>query len=168
MWESATSPPISSGAGRTEASYLLPSRSTLLLYTDGLVERRGRAITDGIAAAGAAVREAGPDSLEDLAEQVMTGLAPAGGYEDDVALVLGRVRARSVEQNNGDEPVEPLSSRELDVLRLIARGLENAEIAEALSISPRTAKNHVSNILSKLGLPGRVQAAIYAVRRGLD
>jgi anti-sigma regulatory factor (Ser/Thr protein kinase) len=79
---------IRADAGRTEASYLLPARSTLLLYTDGLVERRGRAITDGIAAAGAAVREAGPDSLEALAEQVMTGLAPAGGYEDDVALVL--------------------------------------------------------------------------------
>jgi len=79
---------IRADAGRTEASYLLPARSTLLLYTDGLVERRGRAITDGIAAAGAAVREARPDSLEDLAEQVMTGLAPAGGYEDDVALVL--------------------------------------------------------------------------------
>jgi len=79
---------IRADAGRTEARYLLPARSTLLLYTDGLVERRGRAITDGIAAAGTAVREAGPDSLEDLAEQVMTGLAPAGGYEDDVALVL--------------------------------------------------------------------------------
>ena len=76
---------------RTEASYVLPPRSTLLLYTDGLVERRGRAITEGIAAAGAAVGAgagAGPDSLEDLAAQVMADLAPASGYEDDVALVL--------------------------------------------------------------------------------
>jgi DNA-binding NarL/FixJ family response regulator len=45
--------------------------------------------------------------------------------------------------------------------------MENAEIAETLGISPRTAKNHVSNILTKLGLPSRVEAAIYAVRRGL-
>jgi DNA-binding NarL/FixJ family response regulator len=45
--------------------------------------------------------------------------------------------------------------------------LENAEIAAALHISPRTAKNHVSNILSKLGLPSRVQAAVYAVRQGM-
>jgi PAS domain S-box-containing protein len=73
---------------RTEAAYVLPPRSTLLLYTDGLVERRGRPITDGIAAAGAAVRTAGGVPLEDLAAQVMTRLAPAGGYEDDVALVL--------------------------------------------------------------------------------
>ena len=59
-------------------------------------------------------------------------------------------------------------SRELEVLRLIASGMENAEIARALGISPRTAKNHVSNILAKLGLPSRIQAAIYAVRRGLQ
>jgi DNA-binding NarL/FixJ family response regulator len=61
-----------------------------------------------------------------------------------------------------------LSPRELDVLRLIARGMDNAEIAAALTISPRTAKNHVSSILAKLGLPGRVQAAVYAVHRGLE
>lgn len=83
-------------------------------------------------------------------------------------LVLGRVRQRSVEQQPEPGSLDQLSARELDVLRLIARGKENAEIAETLNISPRTAKNHVSNILAKLGLPGRVQAAIYAVRRGLD
>jgi len=83
-------------------------------------------------------------------------------------LVLGRVRQRSVEHEQEPGSLDQLSARELDVLRLIARGMENAEIAEALNISPRTAKNHVSNILAKLGLPGRVQAAIYAVRRGLD
>lgn len=83
-------------------------------------------------------------------------------------LVLGRLRQRSVEQEQKSGSLDQLSARELDVLRLIARGMENAEIAEALNISPRTAKNHVSNILAKLGLAGRVQAAIYAVRRGLD
>jgi len=83
-------------------------------------------------------------------------------------LVLGRVRAQNTAEESDFVSPEQLSSRELDVLRLIARGMENAEIAEALSISPRTAKNHVSNILAKLGLPGRVQAAIYAVRHGLD
>jgi two-component system, NarL family, response regulator LiaR len=82
-------------------------------------------------------------------------------------LVLGRVRTQTTQQDAGPGGLDGLSSRELDVLRLIALGKENAEIADALKISPRTAKNHVSNILSKLGLPGRVQAAIYAVRRGL-
>ena len=83
-------------------------------------------------------------------------------------LVLGRLRAQNVVEDADLALSEQLSSRELDVLRLIARGMENAEIGEALNISPRTVKNHVSNILAKLGLPGRVQAAIYAVRRGLD
>ena len=54
------------------------------------------------------------------------------------------------------------------MLRLIARGLDNVEIAGELGISPRTAKNHVSNILSKLGLSSRIQAAIYAVKEGID
>jgi NarL family two-component system response regulator LiaR len=64
--------------------------------------------------------------------------------------------------------VARLSPRELEVLRLLARGMENDEIANALHISPLTAKNHVSRILAKLELPSRVQAAIYAVRQGLD
>lgn len=83
-------------------------------------------------------------------------------------LVLGRVRQRAPEQEVSFAGERQLSAREIDVLRLIARGLDNADIAETLGISPRTAKNHVSNILAKLGLPSRVQAAIYAVRRGLD
>jgi DNA-binding NarL/FixJ family response regulator len=83
-------------------------------------------------------------------------------------VVLKQVRQRASERELDGGAEEQLSARELDVLRLVARGMENADIAEALAISPRTAKNHVSNILAKLGLPSRVQAAIYAVRRGLD
>jgi anti-sigma regulatory factor (Ser/Thr protein kinase) len=79
---------IRQDAARTEADYVLPPRSTLLLYTDGLVERRGQPLTEGIAAAGTAVHGAGEASLEELASQLMTRLAPAGGYEDDVAMVL--------------------------------------------------------------------------------
>jgi NarL family two-component system response regulator LiaR len=82
-------------------------------------------------------------------------------------VILGRLRQADIEPELDLELVEQLSPRELDVLRLIARGMDNSEIAETLNISPRTAKNHVSNILSKLGLSNRVQAAIYAVRRGM-
>jgi DNA-binding NarL/FixJ family response regulator len=82
--------------------------------------------------------------------------------------ILGRVRegSEAVAQEGG--PFDLLSPRELDVLRLMAQGLENSEIARELNISPRTAKNHVSSILLKLGFPNRIQAAIYAVRGGLE
>jgi PAS domain S-box-containing protein len=79
---------IQPGNVRLEASYTLPPRSTLLLYTDGLVERRRRPLTEGIEAAAAAVRDAAGSPVEELASHVMTSMSPAGGYEDDVALVL--------------------------------------------------------------------------------
>jgi NarL family two-component system response regulator LiaR len=66
-----------------------------------------------------------------------------------------------------DDPVEQLTERELDVLRLIAKGKSNKEIADALIISEKTVKTHVSNILSKLHLADRTQAAIYALRQRL-
>jgi len=63
--------------------------------------------------------------------------------------------------------LEELTGRELEVLRLIAEGLNNREIADKLVISDKTVKTHVSSILSKLHLEDRTQAAIYALRHGL-
>ena len=57
--------------------------------------------------------------------------------------------------------------RELEVLKLIAIGKDNAEIAKDLFISPKTVKNHISNILMKLQIDNRIQAAVYAVRSGI-
>lgn len=62
---------------------------------------------------------------------------------------------------------EPLSERELDVLKLVAKGYSNEEIANALIVSERTARGHVSSILSKLHLANRTQAALYALREGI-
>lgn len=72
--------------------------------------------------------------------------------------------APSKPDNSGSED---LTERELEVLRLIATGLSNREIAQALTIAEKTVKTHVSNILSKLHLAGRTQAAIYALQNGL-
>ena len=83
-------------------------------------------------------------------------------------MVLGRIRTVAPAPPPDSKSLKQLSEREIDVLRLIADGMENAEIADALNISPRTAKNHVSNILAKLGRPSRVQAAVYAVRQGVS
>ncbi|WP_042371525.1 SpoIIE family protein phosphatase [Streptacidiphilus neutrinimicus] len=78
------------GAVRPSAEHTVPGRATLLLYTDGLVERRRRRLTDGIVQAGEAVRDGWDADLEGVADQVMARLAPAEGYDDDVALLLYR------------------------------------------------------------------------------
>lgn len=75
---------------RPEAHTTMGPRSTLLLYTDGLVERRSEAIDDGIARAAEVMEGHGEGTLEDLAALIMTRLAPDGGYQDDVALLLYR------------------------------------------------------------------------------
>jgi NarL family two-component system response regulator LiaR len=62
---------------------------------------------------------------------------------------------------------EPLSEREVEVLKLVARGLSNQEIGDNLFISERTVRTHVGNILNKLHLANRTQAALYALREGL-
>ena len=66
-----------------------------------------------------------------------------------------------------EQPSERLTSREQAVLGLLARGLTNRQIADALAISEKTVSVHVSNVLGKLGLSSRTQAALYAARTGL-
>jgi two-component system, NarL family, response regulator LiaR len=79
-----------------------------------------------------------------------------------------RAAARLMREVRAPEnPIESLSAREVEVLRLLARGLANKEIARDLSVTEKTAKAHVSGILGKLGLQSRTQAALYAGRIGL-
>lgn len=104
-------------------------------------------------------------SAEDLARAI------EGAYQGQAQLhpevtrrLMEQVRQprRAVEQ-----PGEDLTPRELEVLRLIASGMSNKEIGRQLVMTERTVKGHVSNILGKLGLQDRTQAALYAVRHGL-
>ena len=83
------------------------------------------------------------------------------------AKVLQHVRANSTSPEIAETIHAELSDRELEVLRLAANGHDNAEIARRLHISPKTVKNHISNILMKLQLENRIQAAVYAVRSGI-
>jgi serine phosphatase RsbU (regulator of sigma subunit)/anti-sigma regulatory factor (Ser/Thr protein kinase) len=78
------------GWPRPEAHVTIPAGATLLLYTDGLVERRRLALEHGIAQATALVQDLRASTLEELANQIMSGLAPSGGYQDDVVLLLYR------------------------------------------------------------------------------
>jgi DNA-binding NarL/FixJ family response regulator len=83
------------------------------------------------------------------------------------AKVLQRLRATSSEPDLEATIRAELSEREIQVLRLIANGKDNALIAAELHISPKTVKNHISNILMKLQMENRIQAAVYAVRSGI-
>lgn len=75
---------------RPQAQVTIPAQATLLLYTDGLVERRRLSLDDGIARAAKLIREDGALDLDNLADEIMSLLAPADGYQDDVALLLYR------------------------------------------------------------------------------
>ncbi len=81
--------------------------------------------------------------------------------------VLQRVRCTSLPSEEAASIRAELSDRELQVLRLIANGKDNADIAAELHISPKTVKNHISSILMKLQIENRIQAAVYAVRSGI-
>ena len=81
--------------------------------------------------------------------------------------VLQRVRASSTEPGVAETIRSELSDREIQVLKLIANGKDNAQIAGELHISPKTVKNHISNILMKLQIENRIQAAVFAVRSGI-
>jgi len=81
--------------------------------------------------------------------------------------VLQRIRATSTSPEIADTIRSELSDREIQVLKLIANGTDNAQIAAELHISPKTVKNHISNILMKLQIDNRIQAAVYAVRSGI-
>jgi len=80
-------------------------------------------------------------------------------------LLARRVRERAAAA--ADTSAEPLTDREREVLGLVAKGLSNKAIADRLAITERTARTHVSNILGKLGLASRTQAALYAVDHGM-
>jgi DNA-binding NarL/FixJ family response regulator len=86
-----------------------------------------------------------------IVKRVLEGMAGALGNRPD----------------SGERNVTPLSNRELTVLRLMAEGKRNREIASDLSISERTVGNHITNIYNKLGIYDRSQAVVYAIKKGI-
>lgn len=101
------------------------------------------------------------------ADEVARAIRAAHRGEVHLDPAVAKRLMESLRTTKAQEMVEPLTDREREVLVLVARGETNKAIGRQLGISERTARTHVSNILGKLGLASRTQAALYAVREGL-
>ena len=108
-------------------------------------------------AAGYLLKDVQPDELVRAIRQVQQG----------ESALHPKVAARLVQHTAQPSGFADFTPRERDVLRLLAEGFANKEIARRLSLSEKTVKTHVSNILQKMGVADRTQAALFAVRRGL-
>ena len=147
-----------------EATRRMPQQKVLILTTFGLDEYIIEALRAG--ASGFLLKDAPVEDLLGAVRAVAAGdaqLSPAVTKRllDQVARRL----PAAVDRDNA--LLEELTARELEVLRLLAVGMSNAEIGEALVVSEATVKTHVSSVLGKLGLRDRVQAVIYAYENGL-
>jgi DNA-binding NarL/FixJ family response regulator len=101
------------------------------------------------------------------ADDVAAAVRAAYRGELQIDPVAAKRLMSSVRKAPGRDPISELTARELDVLRLVAAGKPNKQIAAELAISERTVRTHVSRILNKLHLSSRTQAALWAVREGL-
>jgi NarL family two-component system response regulator LiaR len=111
-------------------------------------------------ALGYLLKHADPEELVDAIRRVYHG-------EPSLHPSIARKVLHEVRQPSEKRPTpDPLTDREIEVLQLVAQGLSNQEIADQLSIAEVTVRTHVSNILGKLHLANRVQAALYALREG--
>ena len=97
------------------------------------------------------------------ADDVAAAIRAAHNDEVHLDPAAARILAKGMRTRSTAPAIDPLTERELEVLALVGRGLSNKEIATDLGITERTARTHVSNILGKLGLASRTQAALYAV-----
>ena len=147
-----------------QATRRMPHQKVLILTTFGLDEYIIEALRAG--ASGFLLKDAPVEDLLSAVRAVAAGdaqLSPAVTKR-----LLDQVARRLPAAVDHDETLlEELTARERDVLRLLALGMSNAEIGEALVVAEATVKTHVSSVLSKLGLRDRVQAVIYAYENGL-
>ncbi len=107
------------------------------------------------------LKDSDPEELVQAIRQVYRG-------ESSLHPIIARKVLQELSNPSERPPTpDPLTQREVEVLRLVAQGRDNREIAEKLVISEATVRTHVSNILAKLHLASRTQAALYALREGL-
>ncbi|MFZ2096837.1 MAG: response regulator transcription factor [Anaerolineales bacterium] len=142
-----------------EISDGLPDTRILVLTSFAADEQIFPAIKAG--ALGYLLKDSGPQELIQAIRQVYKGEPSLD------ASVARKVLAELSRPPQKPLTIDPLTARELDILRLIAQGRSNKEIAVGLVITEETVHSHVSNILSKLHLASRTQAALYALKEGI-
>jgi DNA-binding NarL/FixJ family response regulator len=147
------------GMDGIEATRLLPRQRVLILTTFGLDEYIIDALRAG--ASGFLLKDAPTEEVIAAVRAVAAGDAVLSAQVTRQLLNQVARRLPAAVSRRPDE-LEALTQRELEVLRMLASGLSNAEIAAALVVSEATVKSHVSALLGKLGLRDRVQAVIYA------
>jgi DNA-binding NarL/FixJ family response regulator len=133
-----------------------PSVQVVVLTSFGEIERVHAALGEG--AAGYLLKDAGPG-------EIAAALHAAARGEVFLDAAVARRLAQEIRAPRSG--LRALTAREREILRLVAEGRSNKEIAAELVISERTARTHVSNLLGKLGLASRTQAALLAIREGL-
>jgi DNA-binding NarL/FixJ family response regulator len=146
-----------------EATRRMPGVRVVILTTFDLDEYVVDALRAG--ASGFLLKDSPP---EDLVRAIRTAAAGDALLSPAVTRrLLDAVVPRLLERRPPPRALDALTERELDVLRLVAEGLANAEIADRLVVTEATVKTHVSHVLAKLGLRDRVQAVVYAYDVGL-
>lgn len=152
--------PVMDGVSATrKLQDLDPSVAILILTVHADDEHVYRGIKAG--ARGYLLKDCTP---EDLTQAVRTVYAGDTIMSPDIA----RKMLSTFENINGEAEISPnLTERELEVIKALAQGLSNKQIARSLGISEKTVRNHASNIYKKLHIYDRTQAVLYAIRRGL-
>jgi DNA-binding NarL/FixJ family response regulator len=155
------------GIGGVEATERLTAAAPLVRVVILSISADEPDVTDAIMA-GACGYLLKDSRVETLAEGIRAAAAGESLISPSVAAqLLARFREQGASAACPEGIERDLTRRELEVLRLVAQGKDNATIAGVLFLSPKTVKNHISSILRKLQMENRIQAAIYAVQSGL-
>ncbi len=142
---------------------LAPQARVIMLTVSEEEEDLFTAIKNG--AHGYLLKDLEPQLLFDLMDGVRRGEAAIAGVM--AAKMLNEFRKKEAVTARGEQAPDRLTPRETEVLKLVASGKSNREIAEELSVTENTVKVHLRNILEKLHLQNRIQATVYAVQHGL-
>jgi len=139
-----------------------PQTSIIILTVSDYDSALFEAIKSG--ASGYLLKNLEPADLFSTLEKIQQGEAVINGV---LATKILREFSRLSESHEKSREIEPLTDREIEVLQHLVRGEDNKKIAQSLSISPSTVKTHLQNIMEKLHLKNRIEAAVYAVGEGL-